>query len=164
MAIERAGDVGEPRASKKLQRSKRNKDHVQKDFDPTMDFNDNGGDDDAMGEEMVVSFEKNPAILEENSEARLPNASGSLKGGDVGLKFQLKMLEFMDSMNKELKRSKEKRARQDKVIELLMMQGARPSSSTKKLAEVNMASIFLRLGKAKKVKRNLLEMNNFYDV
>ena len=34
MATKRAGDDGEPRVSKKLWRSKQNKDHVQEDFDP----------------------------------------------------------------------------------------------------------------------------------
>jgi hypothetical protein len=87
-----------------------------------------------------------------------------LEGGDVGLKFQLKMLEFMDSMNQELKRDKDERACQNKMIELLMMQGARPSSSTKKLAKVNMPSTFSGLGKARKVKEFLLEMDNYYDV
>jgi hypothetical protein len=54
-------------------------------------------------------------------KARLPNAPGNLEGGDVGLKFQLKMIEFMDSMNQVLKRGKNERAHQDKMIELLMM-------------------------------------------
>ena len=44
------------------------------------------------------------------------------------------------------------------------MQGARPSSSTKKLAKVNMPNNFSGLGKARKVKEFLLEMNNYYDV
>ena len=88
----------------------------------------------------------------------------NLETGDVGLSFQLKMLEFMDSMRQEIKRGKEERARQDKMIELLMMQGARPSSSTKKLAKVNMPSTFSGLGKARKVKEFLLEMDNYYDV
>jgi hypothetical protein len=35
------------------------------------------------------------------------------------------------------------------MIELLMMQGARPSFSTKKLAKVNMPSTFPGLGKAR---------------
>jgi len=52
---------------------------------------------------------RNPANLEAHSEARLPNAPESLEGGDVGLKFQLKMLEFMNSVNQELKRGKEER-------------------------------------------------------
>ena len=38
-----------------------------------------------------------------------------------------------------------------------MMQGARPSSSTKKLAKVNMPSTFSRLGKARKVKEFCLK-------
>ena len=44
------------------------------------------------------------------------------------------------------------------------MQGARPSPSTKKLAKVNMPSTFPRLGKARRVKEFLLEMDNYYDV
>jgi hypothetical protein len=75
-----------------------------------------------------------------------------LEGGDVGLKFQLKMLEFMDSVNQELKRGKDKGVRQEKMIEFLMMQGVRPSSLTKKLAKVNMPITFSGLGKAKKIK------------
>src|ERR1700738_1744885 len=164
MAIKRGGDDGEPGNSKKLRRSKRNKDHAQEDVDPTIDSNENGGDDGAMGEEVEESRERDPVNLEENSEARIPNAPENLEGGDVGLKFQLKMLEFMDSVNQELKRGKEERARQDKMIELLMMQGTRPSSSTKKLAKVNMPSTFSGLGKARKVKEFLLEMDNYYDV
>jgi hypothetical protein len=74
------------------------------------------------------------------------------------------MLEFMDIVNQELKHGKDKRARQDKMIELLMMQRARPSSSTKKLAKVNMPTTFSGLGKARKVKEFLLEMDNYYDV
>ena len=44
------------------------------------------------------------------------------------------------------------------------MQGARPSSWTKKLANVNMPSMLLELGKACKVKEFVLEMDNYYDV
>jgi hypothetical protein len=44
------------------------------------------------------------------------------------------------------------------------MQGVRPSSSTKKLANVNMPSMLLGLGKASKVKEFVLEMDNYYDV
>ena len=74
------------------------------------------------------------------------------------------MLEFMDSLNQELKRMKEKKNRQERLIEHLLMQGSRPSSSTKKLAKVNMPSTFSRLGKARKVKEFLLEMDNYYDI
>ena len=84
--------------------------------------------------------------------------------GDVGLSFQFKMLEFMDSMRQEIKCEKEEKAQQDKMIKLLMMQGARPSSSTKKLAKVNMPSTFFGLGTARKVKEFLFEMDNYYDV
>jgi hypothetical protein len=103
------------------------------------------------------SLERGSENLEENSRARLPNVPESLEGGDVGLKFQLKMLEFMNSVNQELKRGKDERARQDKMIELVMMQGARPSSLTKKLAKVNMPSTFSGLGKARKVKDHALQ-------
>jgi hypothetical protein len=50
------------------------------------------------------------------------------------------------------------------MIEFLMMQGARPSFSTKKLAKVNMPRTFSGLGKARKVKECFLEMDNYYDV
>ena len=126
MAIKRARNDGDPKVSKKFRRSKRNKDHVQEDVDPAVDSSDNGGDDGATGEKVEKSLERGLENLQENSGARLPNAPESLEGGDVGLKFQLKMLEFMDSVNQELKRGKDERARQDKMIELFMMQGARP--------------------------------------
>ena len=69
--------------------------------------------------------------------ARLLNASNSLECDDVGLKFQLKMLEFKDFMNQYLKCGKKKRAQQDKMIELLMMQGVRHFSLTKELAKIS---------------------------
>jgi hypothetical protein len=52
----------------------------------------------------------------------------SLESCDVGLTFQIEMLEFMDFMNQELQVGKEMRARQDKMVEPLTIQGARPSS------------------------------------
>ena len=70
------------------------------------------------------------------------------------------MLEFMDSVNQELKHGKDERAREDIIIKLLIMQGIRPSSSTK----VNMPSIFSGLRKTRKVKEFLLKMDNYYDV
>ena len=51
MIIKCAGDDGKSRAPKKLWCSRRNKNHFQKDFDPAIDSNDNGGDDDAMKKE-----------------------------------------------------------------------------------------------------------------
>jgi hypothetical protein len=164
MATKRAGNDGEAGASKKLRRSKRNKDHVEEVVDPAIESVDNGGNDGATGEEVEESLERGPTNLEENSGARLPNAPESLEGGDVGLKFQLKMLEFMDSVNQELKCGKDERACQDKLIEFLKMQRARPSFSAKKLAKVNMPNTFSVLGKAIKVKEFLLEMNNYYNV
>jgi hypothetical protein len=44
------------------------------------------------------------------------------------------------------------------------MQGVRPSSWTKKLAKVNMPSILLGFGKGSKVRKFMLEMDNYYDV
>ena len=83
--------------------------------------------------------------------ARLPNAPMSLESGDVGLKFQLKMLEVMDSSVASMRG-----ANKTKLVELLMMQGSRPSSSRKKLAKANMPSIFMGLGKERKVNEFVL--------
>ena len=41
---------------------------------------------------MEESFERAPAHLEMYSRARIPKAPESLEGGNVGLKFQFKML------------------------------------------------------------------------
>jgi len=68
------------------------------------------------------------ANLKESLGARLSNAPMNLESCDVGLTFQLKMLEFMDSMNQELQVGKKMRARQDNMVKPLIMQGARPSS------------------------------------
>jgi hypothetical protein len=46
---------------------------------------------------MGESIERIPANLKESLGARLPNAPMSLESCDVGLTFQPKMLEFMDS-------------------------------------------------------------------
>ena len=71
------------------------------------------------------------------------------------------MLEFMDFVNQELKQGKENKARQDKINELLMMQGARPSSSRKKLVKVNMSSTFANLARQKMTKEKcVLELDN----
>ena len=125
-------------SSNKLRRSNRKKDPIPEDVSLTIDANDNGVEDGGFGEEVEESLQRDASNDQGNSEARLPDPLVNLETGDVGLSFQLKMLEFMDSMRQEIKRGKEERARQDKMIELLMMQGARPSSSTKKLAKVNM--------------------------
>jgi len=55
-------------------------------------------------------IERTPANLKESLGARLPNAPMSLESCDVGLTFQLKMLEFVDSMNQEFLVGKEVRA------------------------------------------------------
>jgi hypothetical protein len=72
------------------------------DFDHTIVSNDNGWEYGGFGKGMEESIERTPANLNENLGARLPNAPMSLESCDVGLTFQLKMLEFMDSMNQEL--------------------------------------------------------------
>jgi hypothetical protein len=60
MATKRAGNDSEAGATKKLQHSKRNKDHVEEDVDPAIESIDNGGDDGATGEEVEESLEKVP--------------------------------------------------------------------------------------------------------
>ena len=95
MILKRGGDDGELGAFKKLWHLKWNKDHDQKDFDPFIDPNDNGGNDGAMEEEVEECVEKDPTNLEIYWEARLPNAPKSLEGCDVKLSFQFKMLDFM---------------------------------------------------------------------
>ena len=61
------------------------------------------------------------------------------------LHFFLSFVHFQYSVNQEIKCGNEERACQDKMIKLLMMQGARPFSSTKKLAKVKMPSTFYDL-------------------
>jgi hypothetical protein len=77
---------------------------------------------------MGESIEWTPANLKGSLGARLPNALMSLKSCDVGWTFQLKMLEFMDSMIQELQVGKKMRARQENMVKPLIMQGVRPSS------------------------------------
>ena len=115
-------------------------------------------------EEREESLQEAPLDGGERFGARLQESSRRGGSQDTELVFRSKMLEFMDSVNQELKRGKEERDRQERLIEHLLLQGARPSSSTKKLAKVNMPSTFSGLGKARKVKEFLLEMDNYYDV
>ena len=63
---------------------------------------DNGGDDSGFGKENEEFIKKTHANLKENLGLRLPIAPKNLESGDVGLKFQLKKLEFMDFMNQKL--------------------------------------------------------------
>jgi hypothetical protein len=72
------------------------------DFDRTIVSNDNGWEYGRFGKNMGESIERALANLKESLGARLPNAPMNLESGDVGLTFQLKMLEFMDNMNQEL--------------------------------------------------------------
>lgn len=53
-----------------------------------------------LGEEIEESLKRDPANFKENSGARLlPNVLENLKNCDIGLKIQLKMLDFMGSVN-----------------------------------------------------------------
>ena len=63
---------------------------------------------------MGESIESN---LKENLGARLSNAPMSLESCNVGLTLQLKMLEFMGSMNQEFQIDKEVRADKTKMVE-----------------------------------------------
>ena len=98
MGNKRANDSGESMSFKKLQRSKQNKDPIPEDFSLTIDSNDNGEKDGGFGEEMEESLQRDASNNQGNSEARLPDPLVDLEMRDVGLSFQLKMLEFMDSM------------------------------------------------------------------
>jgi hypothetical protein len=84
------------------------------DFDHTIVSNDNGWEYGGFGKEMGESIERTPVNLKESFGARLPNVPMSLKSVDVGLTFQLKMFEFMDSMNPKLQVGKEMRAHKTK--------------------------------------------------
>lgn len=53
-------------------------------FDHIIDYNDNGWEDGGFGEEMEETHERAPTNLEENTEARLPNAPMSLESAYVG--------------------------------------------------------------------------------
>ena len=110
MGNKRANDGGEPMSSKKLRRSKRKKDLVLEDVSLTIDANDNGVDNGRFGEEVEESLQRDVSNDQGNLEARLPDPPVNLEFGDVGLNFQLKMLEFMDSMRQEIKHGKEERA------------------------------------------------------
>jgi hypothetical protein len=71
------------------------------DIDRNIVSNDNGCKYGGFGKEMGESIERTLANLKENLGVRLPNAPMSLESCDVGFKFQLKILEFMDSMNQK---------------------------------------------------------------
>jgi hypothetical protein len=86
------------------------------DFDRNIVSNDNSWEYSAFGKDMGESIERTLANLKESLGVRLPNAHMSLESGDVGLTFQLKMLEFMDSMNQELQVCKEVRADKSKWL------------------------------------------------
>lgn len=52
------------------------------------------------------------------------------------------MLEFIDTVNKKFKHGKDKLAQWDKMIKILIMQGTKHYSPTKKMAKVNMPTTF----------------------
>jgi hypothetical protein len=87
------------------------------DFNHTIFSNKNGWKYGGFGKEIGEAIERTPANVEENLGASLPNAPMSLKICDVGFKFQLKMLEFIDPMNEELQVGKDVRSRYDKMVE-----------------------------------------------
>ena len=59
---------------------------------------------------MVDWVRKYRSPLKENLGAKISIAFENLEGGDVGLKFQLKVLDFMDSVNQKPKCGKKKKA------------------------------------------------------
>ena len=125
-----ANDGGKPKSSNKLERSKQSKDPVLEDVFLTIDSNDNGVEDGGFGEKVEESLQRDASNDQGNSGASLlPDPPVNLEMEDVGLSFQLKILEFMDSMRQEIKHGKEERARQDKMIELVMMSLLRNASS-----------------------------------
>ena len=162
MGRKKVAESTEPIASKRPRRGG-NKDLDPLSEAPSFDSNEQGRDNNLAHEEEVEESQREPSD-DERSGARLPEPPHGVANQEPDMSFQLRMLEFMDNVNRELKRGKKERARQDKLIEHLMMQGSKPSSSTKKLAKVNMPSTFSGLGKARKVKEFLLEMDNYYDV
>ena len=56
------------------------------DFNHTIGFNDNDGDDGEFGKEIEVSIERTPANFKTNLGTRLPNAPKSLERANVRLK------------------------------------------------------------------------------
>ena len=86
------------------------------DFDRTIVSNDNGWKYGGFGKEMGEFIERTPANLKESLGARLLNAPMSFESCDVGLTFQLKILEFVDSMNQEFLVGKEMRADKSKWL------------------------------------------------
>jgi hypothetical protein len=142
MTIKSVADDVEPRASKKLRCSKRKKKILSTGIlSPPLILMTMVEMMEQWGGSRWIPW-RDPANLEKHSVARLRNATKSLEGGDVGLKFKLKMLEFMDSVNQEFKCDKVKRVQKNKMIELPMMQSVRPSLLTKKLSKVNIFNTF----------------------
>ena len=106
-----ASDGYELMSSKKLRCSKRNKDLVPDIISLAIDSNNNGVEDGGFGEEVGKSLQRDASNNQGNLGARLSDPLVNLETRDVGLSFQFKMLEFIDSMRQEIKREKEERAR-----------------------------------------------------
>jgi hypothetical protein len=92
------------------------------DFDHTIHFYNNHGYDVGFGEEMEESLERILENLKKNLGVCLLNAPNSLESSDIELKFQLRVFEFMDSINQQLNYVKEMKPQQDKLVKILMMQ------------------------------------------
>ena len=143
MAKKKAAEGGEAGTSKRLRTTRLGEPEI---VEEATDFDDMETNDE------VESLHGDPESSEEESGTRLQDVQNEHARGDADVNFRIKMLEFMDNVNQELKRTQEKSARQEKLIEHLLMQGSKPSSSTKKLAKVNMPSTFsglVRPGRSK---------------
>ena len=108
-------DVGELGVSRKLWCSKRNKDHVQHNFDPAIDSNDNVGHDGGFDEEVEESLEKVTTNFKKN-QGQNTKFTKSLENSDGALKIQLEMFEFKDLMNQKLKHGKTWRINKTKLL------------------------------------------------
>ena len=71
MGNKRVNDGGEPISSKKLQCSKRNKDHILEDVSLTIESNDNVLEDGGFGEEVEESLQRDASNDQGNLGARL---------------------------------------------------------------------------------------------
>ena len=89
----------------------------QNGFRPHHCFNDNDWEYVGFGKEVGESIEWTPANLKESLGARISNAPMSLEICEVGLTFQLKILEFMNYMNQDLQVGKEMRADKTEWVE-----------------------------------------------
>ena len=75
-------------------------------------------------EEREESLQAEPLDEKEHFEARSQESSQMGGNQDIDLVFRSKMLEFMDFVKQALKRVKEDRDMQERLIEHLLMQGS----------------------------------------